>query len=58
LAENRRFKNGDEEGNSMKILNTIREDIQMVLSKDPAARGMLEVLLCYPRDFTLSGCIA
>lgn len=27
---------------------SIREDIQMVLERDPAARTTLEVLLCYP----------
>ena len=33
---------------SMKILQSIREDIQAVLERDPAARSKLEVLLCYP----------
>ncbi len=32
----------------MKILKSIREDIQTVLERDPAARSKLEVLLCYP----------
>lgn len=27
---------------------SVREDIQVVLERDPAARGALEVLLCYP----------
>ena len=30
------------------MLNTIREDINCVLERDPAARNRLEILLCYP----------
>lgn len=30
------------------MVKTIREDIQSVLDRDPAARNVLEVLLCYP----------
>lgn len=30
------------------MFNTIREDIQCVLERDPAARNTLEILLCYP----------
>jgi serine O-acetyltransferase len=30
------------------MLNIIREDIQCVLDRDPAARNTLEVLFCYP----------
>ena len=30
------------------MFNIIREDIQSVLERDPAARNRLEVLLCYP----------
>ncbi|MFC1915144.1 serine O-acetyltransferase [Chloroflexota bacterium] len=30
------------------MFKTLREDIQTVLAKDPAARNMAEVLLCYP----------
>ena len=30
------------------MFNTLREDIRTVFAKDPAARGMLEVLCCYP----------
>ncbi len=30
------------------MLKTIRNDIQSVLDRDPAARNALEVLLCYP----------
>ncbi|NTV38096.1 MAG: hypothetical protein HGA82_02785, partial [Anaerolineales bacterium] len=30
------------------MFRTIREDIQSVLDRDPAARNVLEVLLCYP----------
>ncbi len=30
------------------MFNTIREDIRTVFSKDPAARSVLEVLICYP----------
>jgi serine O-acetyltransferase len=30
------------------MLATIREDVQSVLERDPAARNWLEVLLCYP----------
>ena len=30
------------------LFDRIREDVQTVFSKDPAARSMLEVLTCYP----------
>src|SRR5574341_606426 len=30
------------------MFNIIREDIQSVLDRDPAARNTLEILLCYP----------
>ncbi|MBI4188050.1 MAG: serine O-acetyltransferase [Chloroflexi bacterium] len=30
------------------MFNTLREDIQTVFAKDPAARSTLEVVLCYP----------
>src|SRR5512139_2050291 len=30
------------------MLKTIHEDVQSVLDRDPAARNVLEVLLCYP----------
>ncbi|MBN2550479.1 MAG: serine O-acetyltransferase [Anaerolineales bacterium] len=30
------------------MLGTLREDIQSVLDRDPAARSVLEILLCYP----------
>lgn len=30
------------------MFSTIREDIQSVLDRDPAARNTLEILLCYP----------
>ena len=30
------------------MIRTIREDIQSVFSRDPAARNILEVILCYP----------
>ncbi|MBI4332752.1 MAG: serine O-acetyltransferase [Chloroflexi bacterium] len=30
------------------MFNTLREDIQVVFDKDPAARSTLEVFLCYP----------
>ena len=30
------------------MFNTIQEDVQSVLDRDPAARTVLEVLLCYP----------
>jgi serine O-acetyltransferase len=30
------------------MLKTIRDDIQSVFSRDPAARNTLEILLCYP----------
>ncbi|MGD0276547.1 MAG: serine O-acetyltransferase [Syntrophales bacterium] len=32
----------------MKFCNTIREDVKTVILKDPAARSLLEVLICYP----------
>ncbi len=32
----------------MSLIKTIREDIQMVKQRDPAARNMAEILLCYP----------
>jgi len=30
------------------MLKTLREDIQIVFDRDPAARNVLEVILCYP----------
>jgi serine O-acetyltransferase len=30
------------------MLNSIREDIKTIFTKDPAARSLIEVLLCYP----------
>jgi len=30
------------------LFRTLREDIQTVFAKDPAARGVLEVIFCYP----------
>src|SRR4030067_2435742 len=30
------------------MFRTLREDIQTVFAKDPAARSVLEVILCYP----------
>ncbi|HLA05107.1 MAG TPA: serine O-acetyltransferase EpsC, partial [Syntrophales bacterium] len=30
------------------FISTLREDIQTVFRKDPAARGIFEVILCYP----------
>jgi serine O-acetyltransferase len=35
-------------GNNEAMMRSIREDIQTVFEKDPAARSTLEVLLCYP----------
>ena len=32
----------------MSIFSTLREDLQTVFKKDPAARSTLEVILCYP----------
>lgn len=32
----------------LKIINTLKEDIGIIYKKDPAARNILEVLLCYP----------
>jgi len=32
----------------MKFFKTINEDIETVFKKDPAARGVIEVLTCYP----------
>lgn len=32
----------------MKFYETIKEDIQTIFKKDPAARGLMEVLTCYP----------
>jgi serine O-acetyltransferase len=32
----------------MKFYETIKEDIQTIFKKDPAARGVLEVIICYP----------
>ncbi len=31
------------------MFKTFKEDIQTVFAKDPAARNVLEVILCYPR---------
>ncbi|MEW5869335.1 MAG: serine O-acetyltransferase [Chloroflexota bacterium] len=33
---------------SVKVFQTLHEDIQSVFDRDPAARSALEVLLCYP----------
>ena len=32
----------------MKFYRTIKEDIETIFKKDPAARGVMEVLTCYP----------
>jgi serine O-acetyltransferase len=32
----------------MKFYETIKEDVRTVFKKDPAARGVMEVLMCYP----------
>ncbi len=37
----------------MAFFKDVREDIQTVLKKDPAARNSLEVLLCYPGIWAL-----
>ena len=30
------------------MFDSIKEDIRVVFERDPAARGILEVVLCYP----------
>ena len=30
------------------MFRTLREDIQTIFAKDPAARSVLEVIFCYP----------
>ncbi len=37
------------------MFNTIREDIKNVFAKDPAARGVFEVIFCYPGLHALWG---
>jgi serine O-acetyltransferase len=37
------------------MLRTIRRDIQSVFERDPAARSVLEVLLCYPGLYAIWG---
>lgn len=37
----------------MAFIKSVREDIQTVVNKDPAARNGLEVLLCYPGVWAL-----
>ncbi|TYP47022.1 serine O-acetyltransferase EpsC [Thermosediminibacter litoriperuensis] len=32
----------------MSLLKTIRDDIQVIFDRDPAAKSILEVILCYP----------
>jgi len=32
----------------MGIINTIREEINTVFERDPAAKSKIEILLCYP----------
>jgi serine O-acetyltransferase len=32
----------------MNMLNTIKEDIKVVFERDPAAKSVIEVILCYP----------
>jgi len=35
-------------GGSLLIFKTLKEDIQKIFAKDPAAKNTLEVVLCYP----------
>ncbi|HNO86429.1 MAG TPA: serine O-acetyltransferase, partial [Anaerolineales bacterium] len=35
------------------MLKTIREDVQSVLDRDPAARSVWEILLCYPGVYAI-----
>lgn len=44
-GENRKT---NETGDTMNVYTTMREDIQAVFRKDPSARSVLEVLMCYP----------
>jgi serine O-acetyltransferase len=37
------------------VFKTLREDIQTIFTKDPAARSVLEILLCYPGLHALWG---
>ncbi|MFC2042436.1 hypothetical protein ACFLTV_02985 [Chloroflexota bacterium] len=37
------------------MFKTIKEDIQTVFTKDPAARSLLEVITCYPGLHALWG---
>ncbi len=37
----------------MAFIRSVREDIKVVIAKDPAARNGLEVLLCYPGVWSL-----
>ena len=30
------------------MLKTLKSDIEIIKERDPAARGILEILLCYP----------
>ena len=39
----------------MSFLETIREDVQVVFERDPAARSTLEIVLCYPGVHALWG---
>ena len=41
------YRGNIEEGNSP-LFKTLKEDIQTVFTKDPAARSALEVICCYP----------
>jgi len=38
------------------MFSRIKQDIQAVKDRDPAARSTLEVLLCYPGLHALFGC--
>ena len=35
-------------GGSLLMFKTLKEDIQNIFAKDPAAKNTLEVILCYP----------
>ena len=40
------------------MFQTLKEDAQTVFTKDPAARSLLEVFICYPPDCTPFGLTA
>ena len=48
IPHNQHQKDSEPRTHSLKWFSRLREDISIILERDPAARSSLEVLLCYP----------